>query len=309
MATISEFVDEFVREKDQYEQIEKELEILCRAKLENQNIKFAWQSRVKEAESLKKKLQDRSGHYEDDNQNIADIKDLVAGHVNLTRWKDFGLIEDMIMANFDVKNRSQHPKLNQHLTLGHFRATWYERFCGYDGLHFHVTRRVSEGEQHSKLVIEIQVVSAFMWAFATLEHDITYKKLSGEPDKSLRLHIDMLKGIANLGEVAMEQYDEMLFSDSKSPLSQESAAGSDTLLSIAEFAQERKEIISKNLPNRMDNEKILSWISKIKVEGDHNQTRAALGQRYEDSGQWFRSTYDDWVTSLERQIFWLAGSG
>lgn len=96
MATISEFVDEFARKKDEYIRIAKDLEVTCRSQLENQKLQFLWQSRVKQAESLRKKLQDRHQSYENDVQNIIDIKDLVAGRILLTRWKDFGLVENMI---------------------------------------------------------------------------------------------------------------------------------------------------------------------------------------------------------------------
>lgn len=303
MATISEFVDGFARKHDQYVQIEKGFEKFCRAKLENLKIQFTWQSRVKGAESLRKKLQDRSQDYEDDIHNINDIKDLVAGRVILTRWKDFQPVEDVIRASFDIKGCIQHPKSD----LG--RVSLQERFRGYDGLHFHVTRRVSDGEQSSELIIEIQVVSAFMWAFQTLHHDVVYKKLSGDPSKNLLLHIDMLKGIANMGEIAMELYEELLHSDSNSPLPLQSAACSDTLFGIAEFAQKKKEIISNHIRNQKEYEKILRWVSKVNVEGDHHQIREKLGPHYEDSGQWFRSLHNKWVTSSENPIFWLVGSG
>ena len=73
-------------------------------------IKFSWQSRVKEAGSLREKLEERRHNHQNDTNNINDIKDLVAGPVILTRWKDFSLVEKAIEENFQVENRSQHPK-------------------------------------------------------------------------------------------------------------------------------------------------------------------------------------------------------
>lgn len=302
MATIFEFVDDFVRHKEQYTQIENDLETLCKAKLEDQKIKFAWQSRVKAAESLKKKLQDRSHEYKDESLNIADIKDLIAGRVILTRWKDFGVVEDVVKANFNVGSQSQHPKADRRA------VTLKDRFRGYDGLHFYVTRRVSE-DQLSDLIIEIQVISVFMWAWTTLEHDIIYKELHGKPDLRLHKQIETLQGIANLGEVVLEQYDDLLDSHSLSPCFQPHDASLQQRLRIADFVIENKNTILEESQRQQEYARIISWVSKIDVESDHNQVRTLLGSRYENSGQWFQQIYDEWITSLDKPVFWLAGSG
>lgn len=296
---ISEFIDDFVRQREQYTQIENDLEKLCKAKLEDQKIEFAWKSRVKEAESLKKKLQGRSHKYKDESLNIADIKDLVAGRVILTRWKDFGVVEDVVKANFNVRSQSQHPKSDQH------GATLKDRFRGYDGLHLYITRRDSK-DQLSGLVIEIQVISVYMWAWAALEHDTLYKELHGIPDEKLRKQIETFQGIANLGEVALEQYENLLGSNSLSPCFQPHDASLQQQLRIADFVIENKDMVLKKSECQKE---IVLWVSKINVESDHNRVRTQLGSRYENSGQWFRQSYDEWITSLDKPVFWLAGSG
>lgn len=303
MEAISKFIDEFACQREQYLEIEDRLENCCRKELEHLKIQFAWQSRVKEADSLQKKLQDRSNKYKDETENISDIKDLVAGRVILTRWKDFGLVENVIKAKFTVKDHCQHPKPSQH------ELVLQDRFRGYGAIHFHVIWPDLEGGQYKNLVIEIQVISAFMWAFATLEHDIHYKKHHGEPTRSLSLHIDMLKGIANLGESALEQYDELLCSDFKLPLSQQHVPNSDTARRMAVCVEENQNTVNKNLQIQKQNKKILSWISRIEVEADHHQVRTTLGWRYKGSGQWFRPFYDKWAASSGNPIFWLVGSG
>lgn len=265
-------------------------------------MKFAWQSRIKEANSLKKKLQDRSHEYKDESLNIADIKDLVAGRVILTRWKDFGVVEDVIKANFNIRSQSQHPKSNQHA------VTLKDRFRGYDGLHFYVTRRVSE-DQYPDLIIEIQVISVFMWAWTTLEHDIIYKKLHGEPGLKLVRQIEALQGIANLGEVVLEQYDDLLYSNSLSPCLQPHDASLQQQLKIMDFVNDNKNMIPEQSQLQHESNRIVSWVSKVDVESEHNQVRTLLGSRYESSGQWFRPIYDGWITSLDKPVFWLAGSG
>lgn len=176
MVAISAFIEAFSQRQDQYKRIEQEVETLCRTLLAGK-LKFSWQSRVKEAASLKTKLEERRHKYHNDTDNINDIKDLVVGRVILMRWQDFPLVGKSIEENFHVQSRSQHPKSGQ--------GTLQQRFRGYDGLHLYVTPpSVSEHEPHSNPLIEIQVQSAFMWAFSTLEHDIIYKQLHGHPDPS-----------------------------------------------------------------------------------------------------------------------------
>ena len=137
---------------------------------------------------MAKKLQDRTKDYGDDFKNVADVKDLVGGRIILARWPDLERVEKMVYQNFEVKGRSQHLK---HLSsIG-------ARFRGYDGLHFHVIWRGSSAELCSDLVIEIQVMSAFMWSFATLEHNLEYKIPHGEPSKSVRKRLDMIRGLGS----------------------------------------------------------------------------------------------------------------
>jgi len=300
MEAISEFVEAFHRQQTQHKTIEKEVETLCRTLLDGK-IKFSWQSRVKEAGSLKEKLEARRHQYQNDTDNINDIKDLVAGRIILTRWNDFPLVEKAIEENFQVKTRSQHPKSGQ--------GTLQQRFRGYDGLHLYVTRNVSEHEPYSNLLIEIQVQSAFMWAFSTLEHDIIYKQLHGHPDPNLISNLEILKGIANLGEVALEQYDELLCSDSRSPLSQGSDAQLNLPILIGQFAQDKKDTISRKIQAQKETMKITSWVSNAYPERDHNQVRTTLGSPHHSSGQKFRPIYDAWILSKERPVFWLSGAG
>lgn len=214
MGTIPKFVETFRRDREVFARIEKEVETLCKEKLLDYNIKFSWQSRVKKAASLQKKLEDRGNLYANEIDNVADVKDLVGGRVIVTRQKDFGLVEEMIKKNFNIQGRSQHPKAEENL------VTLSARSRGYDGLHFHVTRRNSRDERYGDLLIEIQVMSAFRWAWSTLEHDIIYKKLNGEPDKILLLNLEMLEGI------------ELLCSDSNSPCHEPHDASPDQQIRI-----------------------------------------------------------------------------
>lgn len=302
MGVISDFVEHFRCNRDNYIKIKEEVDTLCRKKLSDQRIDFLWESRVKHPESLKKKLQDRNAKYDTEADNVNDIKDLIAGRVILTRWKDFGLVENVIEESFNLIQRSQHPKSKRNL------VTLQQRFRGYDGLHFYVTRQVADVESYGNLVIEIQVMSSFMWAFSTLEHDIIYKEQHGKPPDNLRSLVELLKGTTNVQEVVMEMVDNFHL-DFKSPRFQRDNAGLILREEIRETALSKKNIILRRQQNLEWTKKIISWISKADVENDHNQVRTTLGWHYKDSGQWFRPLYDRWIASSERKVFWLAGSG
>lgn len=194
MGAISDFIEAFERDRDQYLVIEQDVEALCRNAL--QGIDFLWQSRVKATKSLDVKLKGRNHQYEDELANVADAYDLIAGRIILARWLDIEKVEEIVKSIFNLKNRSQHPKPER--DIGNLQA----RFRGYDELHFYVRRRGPSTIRFPDLVIEIQVMSPFMWGFTMLDHDIRYKELHGEPTEEILRSLELLKGIANLGEIA-----------------------------------------------------------------------------------------------------------
>ena len=73
------------------------------------------------------------------------------------------------MQKFTYISQTQHPK------HAHNAVNFKARFRGYDGLHFYLKRHGHTNEKSYNTVIEIQVMSAFMWAYSTLQHDIKYK--------------------------------------------------------------------------------------------------------------------------------------
>lgn len=200
---ISDFIATFNRERNQYSAIEKRAEALCKKSL--RNIDFSWRSRVKKPASLEKKLRDRSNKYEDEAANVADVWDLVGGRIVLARYKDIRHVKRIMGKTFNVVRQTQHPKDSQNIVSPKIR------FRGYNGLHLYVKLPPRSDEQYREPVIEIQVMTGFMWVYTTLEHDVVYKKLHGEPTPELLLALEMLRGIANTGELALENFDERFF--------------------------------------------------------------------------------------------------
>lgn len=124
MGAIDEFIQAFIRDRSEYMNIEAQLGDQVRALCDNalQGNGYLWQSRVKEAESLEKKLRSRIHEYEDESQNVKDIKDLVGGRIVLAGQRHFEVAEKFIKQNFDIKDQSQHPKLGRY-SNERFRGT------------------------------------------------------------------------------------------------------------------------------------------------------------------------------------------
>ena len=300
MDSIFTFVEAFSQDRDDYVNIAREVEKTCKENLRISGTQFLWQFRVKSVDSLIQKLRDCEYRYGSVADNVADIKDLVGGRLVLARWTDREHVEEMLKTNFEIINRAQHPKPR-------LEVTSQARFRGYDALHFYIRRRPSSESRHNKLVIEIQVMTSFMWNFSSLEHDIKYKKLHGEPSKSLELVLEAFNGIASQGEVALEQYEMQVLSEKpafsqRNPLLDEAAM-------MRKLAAEIARRVAGQVESQQLAENIISWISPHNFRVDHDQVRDTLGRPYKDSGQWLPLIYNKWIACLTKPAFWLVRSG
>ena len=305
MDTIAGFVADFSRNHAQYVQIEKQLEVLCNTALHN--IDFLWQSRVKDPESLRKKLQDRQANYKNECENVCDIKDLVGGRIILTHWHDLAQLKNSVEQHFNVIFESQHPKSAMDLSA---------RFRGYSALHFHVTRRDSSDKPFPDLIIELQVMSPAMWWFSTLEHDVIYKQKQGPPDRKIAALIEMLKGNANQGEIISQQIEDLQIEEHLRPgfeklLSQRRTAGFDSRPGMADLAaevagtvvrqdSEKFEKVILELTSRTEDWRRTDEESKclqVLYQSDYRAQKARNPDRVPGTCKWFlnNSKYGSWI--------------
>ena len=73
-------------------------------------------------------------------------------------------------------------------------------------------KKVPEGAVQDKMTdvkIEIQLMSPWMWAYSSLDHDILYKGLSGEVSEEKRRALSIILGAANVGAAAVEHFGEL----------------------------------------------------------------------------------------------------
>ena len=292
MGAISDFVAAFSRDADKYMTLNEKVSARCKEALALCDIEFLWQSRVKAAESLEKKLRDRIHEYSDESENIADIKDLVGGRIILTRWLDFERVEKTVSQIFNIRGRTQHPRDERNA------VNFKTRFRGYDGLHFHVTLQDPSDQQWDP-IIEIQVMSAFMWFFMTLEHDIEYKKSHGEPNEGLLLSLDLLKGAANIGEIGLQMYDKELFPFAK--LSSPQGVNPDLQKTI------RTVVADVGLDE--NDKQCLRDLRSTDPRHDKERIEASKDQLLEGSCSWILtdSAFVDWWNNDDSRLLWIHG--
>ena len=258
MGAISNFVAAFERDFHKYSAVEKRVEELCRCGL--QDTIFLWHSRVKAPASLKKKLKDRSNRYEDEAANVADIWDLVGGMIIVAHCEDIPVMERIVKATFNFIRQTQHPMAS------HNKVDATTRFRGYNGLHLYVTLQDRSNEQCLNPFIEIQVITGFMWQYAKLEHDVVYKRQRGEPTEDLLRSIDLLRGSANIGELALEMIDKLLsqpdlYSDLPTRVQSVISEGA-----FSELGAQSQSVLQLTKPQR-----------------DKDRAEPSVGQRFEDS--------------------------
>ena len=293
MGAIADFVAAFTRDYENYQTIERELEAVC-SKALRPGIEFLWQSRVKAPESLEKKLKGRVRDYENESENVADVKDLVAGRIILARWHDFQHVEEMVKQKFTYISETQHPK------HAHNAVNFKKRFRGYDGLHFYLKRHGHTDEKCCNIVMEIQVMSAFMWAYSTLQHDIEYKKLHGEPDEDQLLCLDSLKGAANLGEIFLQMYDKRFFPVAKLS-SQQSVIEQDLQSSI-------KSVMADVVFDENDRQ-CLHDLRLTDPRHDKERIEASKDHLLDGLCSWILedSAFVDWWTRDDSRLLWIHG--
>ena len=293
MGAISDFVAAFTRDYEKYQTVERELKAVCSSALPP-DIDFLWQSRVKTPESLEKKLRGRVRDYENESENVADVKDLVAGRIILARWHDFQHVEEMVKQNLAYISQTQHPK------HAHNAVNFKARFRGYDGLHFYVKRRHPSAVQSIDPVIEIQVMSLFMCALSMLDHDITYKKFHGEPDEALLRSLDLLKGIANLGEIALQIFDTQFLPIAKSSI-RKSDISPDLQATIRSVAAEVK--FDEN------DKQCLRDLRLTDPRLDKERIEASKDPLLEGSCSWVLEdpAFVDWWTHDDSRLLWIHG--
>jgi ppGpp synthetase/RelA/SpoT-type nucleotidyltranferase len=201
MALISEFVARYRREFDFYERAAKLAHQTLDSSLQSSGIRSIVTSRAKSLVRLEAKCRQRAilKNYQTIDDMNNDIVDLAGVRVALYFPDEAVIVRKAIESLFDVV---EPPKEFPEGPVGPGK-----RFSGYSAMHFRVRLKpgsLSDSDKrHADAMVEIQVASVLMHAWAEVEHDLVYKPLQGELSEDEYAILDELNGLVIAGEIAL----------------------------------------------------------------------------------------------------------
>lgn len=208
MDVIETFLLQYTKEYDYFYELAKKVANICETLLQRNGIHAVVTYRAKRPDSLKEKLIKRNEikNYASIEQIYLDIADLAGVRIANYFPGDRGEIARLIQAEFVTEKTKYFPNPNN---TPPFTLEYKRRFAGYDALHFRVriknVRLEDSKKRFAQSLVEIQIASALMHAWAEVEHDMTYKpKVGSLSDEENRI-LDELNGMVLSGEIALER--------------------------------------------------------------------------------------------------------
>jgi ppGpp synthetase/RelA/SpoT-type nucleotidyltranferase len=208
MNVIDVFLQQYTKEYDYFYELAKRVANICETLLQRNGIHAVVTYRAKRPDSLKEKLIKRNEikKYECIEQIYQDIADLAGVRIANYFPGDRGEIARLIEAEFITEKTKYFP--NPEITTP-FMLSYKRRFAGYDAIHFRIrikdVRLEDSKKRFSQSLVEIQIASALMHAWAEVEHDLAYKpKVGGLSEEEHRI-LDELNGMVLSGEIALER--------------------------------------------------------------------------------------------------------
>lgn len=209
MNIIEKFLAHYTKEFDFYREASRICAQICETNMEQIGIRAIVTNRAKKIERLRNKLEKRNfeknyGSFEDINEDIVDFSGI---RIALYFPGDLNKVQQFIESNFEIKECKSFPESLQSQQIQ--KKDYKKRFSGYWATHYRVYLKSKDlpGElkKYSQALIEIQIASALMLAWAEVEHDLIYKPFSGELSYEEYQILDELNGLVLAGEIALER--------------------------------------------------------------------------------------------------------
>ena len=226
---IEEFVREYAESEEEYKKV---ADMVCRdlkSYLDGTGIMAIVSSRAKDSDRLKGKLM------RDEAKRIAEgeppfktqediwkaVHDLVGARIALYFPRDVSKIPNILRKHFFC---GENPKifpprvpafdsLVQMGYTGHKRRIYpgYDnrRFDGYQAVHFQIRYENPPSGKIPNPDIEVQVASVLMHAWSEVEHDLAYKKMTGEVSREEYEVLDEINGLVIAGEIALNRLNQL----------------------------------------------------------------------------------------------------
>ncbi|KAF2806875.1 uncharacterized protein BDZ99DRAFT_500915 [Mytilinidion resinicola] len=236
LSVIDSFVNNWPKEIETYEKLAKQAEAICTQKLEIAQIRHGIRSRPKAQKSLKdsiiRRQERRKAPYEDTDKIKHDLIDLAGVRIAITFPNDVDQVREMIETTFDpfLNPWDWKPPLENPLNdkLSDLESSIINRTgikreakrvvgeggwpLGLKSIHFRCKLKTDDAQyrDYPGLAVEIQVATAFMYAWEDVYHDIVYKPYLGKITPEEERFIEILNGLAHTGELALKQLRQSL---------------------------------------------------------------------------------------------------
>ncbi|WZL73353.1 RelA/SpoT domain-containing protein [Clostridiaceae bacterium 35-E11] len=207
---IEKFLQQYIKELHFYQESAKLCAEICENELEQAGIRAIVTNRAKRPDRLKDKLIKRNikKHYASMEEIYQDIIDLAGVRIALYFPGDQEEVEKFIKSNFTIIEIKKFPESITTSSL-HNHSTYTKLFFGYRATHYRIHLKKSllpdKSQKYAQAIIEIQVASVLMHAWAEVEHDLVYKPIREEISRDEYEILDELNGLVLAGEIALQR--------------------------------------------------------------------------------------------------------
>ncbi|OCK76807.1 hypothetical protein K432DRAFT_462305 [Lepidopterella palustris CBS 459.81] len=224
----SRIIDDFLEHQyyqGHHERVAQCAKDICEEKLRGAKIQAIYSSRGKDKDSLREKLEKRNAileergcGYKNASEIRSNVRDLAGVRIALYFPNQMDVVAGCIEKIFDVINWTDHPKSAAKNEQNETEDvdTWRPKFAGYKAKHAWVQFKKEDVRNHKKLeglqkdlrdhdVVEIQIVTVLLHAWAEVEHDIAYKSIFKDAMQEERTILECLNGLVLSSELLLEQ--------------------------------------------------------------------------------------------------------
>jgi len=200
---VDDFLERYLKEYDFYSEAARICAAQAESLLESNGIRAIVTYRAKRYDRLDDKIEKRATekNYQSIEDIYDDIIDLAGVRIALYFPGDRKEVERMINEHFKVKKTKRFPDNS--------KKKYAKVFDGYKATHYRIFLKESKlnsiTKRFAKALIEIQVASVLMHAWAEVEHDLVYKPLSGNLSEDEYAILDELNGLVLTGEISLER--------------------------------------------------------------------------------------------------------
>ena len=204
-----------------YRSLAVEVKEICEKSLKKRGIRHIASCRAKDKDSakgsiLRRQKQRHEGDFKSKEEIVEAMHDLAGVRLALYLPGQAGDVYMFIKEMFIIIKETPWPDYNSlhNPKRGAVPYKLIERdFPGYCGIHFHVKLAdcdLAGDTGYQNRVVEIQVASLIMHAWADIHHDLIYKPNSGELTADDERILDLSNGIIVAGESALRQLQKNL---------------------------------------------------------------------------------------------------